>query len=73
MDTAKSIFSDTEKKLESVSTAEQIEQIRIDLLGKKGALTELLKGLGKLSPEERPSAGQAINVAKKNLNLTIFL
>jgi len=67
MNTAKSIVLDAEKRLENASTVDQIEQVRVDILGKKGALTELLKGLGKLSAEERPSAGQAINAAKQNL------
>tara|TARA_B110000483_G_scaffold39746_1_gene49211 strand:- start:397 stop:1392 length:996 start_codon:yes stop_codon:yes gene_type:complete len=67
MNTAKSIVLDAEKRLENASTVDQIEEVRVDILGKKGALTELLKGLGKLSAEERPSAGQAINAAKQNL------
>jgi phenylalanyl-tRNA synthetase alpha chain len=67
MNTAKSIVLDAEKRLENASTVDHIEEVRVDILGKKGALTELLKGLGKLSAEERPSAGQAINAAKQNL------
>ena len=67
MNTVKSIVLDAEKRLESALTVEHIEQVRVDILGKKGALTELLKGLGKLSAEERPSAGQAINAAKQSL------
>ena len=67
MNTAKSIVLDAEKRLENASTVDHIEQVRVDILGKKGALTELLKGLGKLSAEERPSAGQAINAAKQHL------
>ncbi len=52
----------------SVAEAQSIaalDQIRVDYLGKKGRLTELLKGLGKLSAEERPAAGQKINQAKQ--------
>ena len=67
MNTAESIVLAAEKRLENASTVDHIEQVRVDVLGKKGALTELLKGLGKLSAEERPSAGQAINAAKQNL------
>ena len=67
MSTVKAIVLDAEKRLENASTVDHIEQVRVDILGKKGALTELLKGLGKLSAEERPSAGQAINAAKQNL------
>jgi phenylalanyl-tRNA synthetase alpha chain len=44
-----------------------LEQLRIDYLGKKGRITALLKGLGKLSAEERPKAGALINVVKQEL------
>lgn len=46
------------------SDEKSLEQLRVDLLGKKGSLTELLKGLGKLAAEERPAAGEKINQAK---------
>ena len=48
-----------------------LEQLRVRLLGKKGQLTEQLKQLGKLPPEQRPQAGQAINEAKKMLTQAI--
>lgn len=41
-----------------------LDRVRVAYLGKKGSLTERLKQLGKLSAEERPQAGQAINDAK---------
>jgi phenylalanyl-tRNA synthetase alpha chain len=41
-----------------------LEEVRVRLLGKKGMLTEQLKGLGKLPAAERPAAGQKINEAK---------
>jgi phenylalanyl-tRNA synthetase alpha chain len=44
-----------------------LEQLRVDYLGKKGQITALLKGLGKLSPDERPAAGAQINVVKQEL------
>ncbi|HIO54950.1 MAG TPA: phenylalanine--tRNA ligase subunit alpha [Chromatiales bacterium] len=44
-----------------------LDAVRITYLGKKGVLTDQLKSLGKLSAEERPAAGQAINVAKKSV------
>lgn len=40
---------------------------RVNYLGKKGLLTEYLKTLGQLPPEERPQAGQKINVAKQTV------
>ena len=47
----------------AASTAE-LEQAKARYLGKSGALTALLKGLGKLAPEERPRAGAWINESK---------
>ena len=47
--------------------AAALEQLRVDYLGKKGQITALLKGLGKLSAEERPAAGAKINVVKQEL------
>ena len=44
-----------------------LEQLRVDYLGKKGQITGLLKGLGKLSAQERPKAGALINVVKQEL------
>ena len=41
-----------------------LEEVRVRLLGKKGLLTEQLKGLGALPASERPAAGQRINDAK---------
>ncbi|MCL2187635.1 MAG: phenylalanine--tRNA ligase subunit alpha [Defluviitaleaceae bacterium] len=42
-------------------TPEAIENLRVKMLGKKGEITSVLKGLGALEPNERKSAGQAAN------------
>lgn len=47
------------------ATITDLEQAKARYLGKSGALTEALKGLGKLSTEERPAVGAAINVVKQ--------
>jgi phenylalanyl-tRNA synthetase alpha chain len=44
--------------------SEALEAVRVHWLGRKGALTEQLKGLGALPPAERPAAGARINAAK---------
>ncbi len=48
-----------------------LDHVRVEYLGKKGKLTELLKGLGKLSAEERPAAGARINEAKDRVQARI--
>lgn len=42
-----------------------LENLRVRVLGKKGELTALLRGMGQLTPEERPAAGQMINEARE--------
>jgi len=59
---------------QTITDAENIdtlEQIRVQYLGKKGDITALMKGLGKLTAEERPRAGQVINAAKQSLQKAI--
>ena len=63
---------DTDKILEAARSAvtaaadeRALDEVRVAYLGKKGELTALLKGLGKLDPEERPKMGALINVAKQ--------
>lgn len=48
-----------------------LEQLRVDYLGKKGRVTELLKGLGKLPAEQRPAAGEQINLVKRQISEAI--
>lgn len=45
-----------------------LEQVRVQYLGKKGALTEMLKAIGQLDASERPKAGQIINQAKQKIH-----
>ncbi|WP_425352124.1 phenylalanine--tRNA ligase subunit alpha [Isorropodon fossajaponicum symbiont] len=46
---------------------QELEDLRVSFLGKKGELTALLKGLGKLSKEQCPKMGEAINQAKVSI------
>lgn len=60
--------------LEAVASANeiaQLEEIRVNYLGKKGEITSLLKTLGKIAPEERKEAGQVINQAKQDVQAAI--
>lgn len=47
---------------------EALEALRVELLGKKGELTNLLKSLGSLTPAERPVQGEKINQVKRELS-----
>jgi phenylalanyl-tRNA synthetase alpha chain len=50
---------------------DQLENLRVEALGKKGEVTGLMKTLGSLSPEERKSAGQSLNQLKDALTEAI--
>lgn len=50
-----------EEKLAAVTELSALEELRIQYLGKKGELTAVLKGMGALTPEERPLIGQLAN------------
>jgi len=55
----------------AAADAPSLENAKAKYLGKSGALTDLLKGLGKLSAEERPAAGARINDAKVRLEAAL--
>jgi phenylalanyl-tRNA synthetase alpha chain len=61
------IEHDAIQLIENAKTLLQLESVKVLYLGKKGILTEQLKQLSKLSDEERPQVGQAINQAKQRL------
>ena len=52
------------EQLDKSEALQDIQDIRVKYLGKKGELTALMKELGKLSKEERPQVGQMVNTAR---------
>jgi phenylalanyl-tRNA synthetase alpha chain len=65
------IISEAEEQINTAGDVNALDAVRVDFMGKKGRMTELLKGLGKLSNEERPAAGQKINQAKQKIQQLI--
>ena len=59
------------KEIKESDELEQIEQIRIKYLGKKGELTQVLRGMGKLSKEERPLIGKVANEVRESIEDSI--
>jgi phenylalanyl-tRNA synthetase alpha chain len=59
-----SIIQGAEAAFAAVNDANALEQVKARYLGKSGQITELLKGLGQLPPEQKKSAGAAVNQAK---------
>ena len=54
--------------LADVKTQEELEEIRVKYLGKKGLVTELLKDMRSLTPEEKKTFGQEVNVLKEEVS-----
>ena len=53
--------------LETVTSLEALKNLKVQYLGKKGSLTEILRGMGALSAEERPKIGQIVNELRTEL------
>ncbi len=61
------ISADFTQKINQVRDLVEIENLRISFLGKKGELTSVLRGMGKVSPEERPAIGQLANEVRSKI------
>ena len=68
MQSLENIKAEAVVAIEAASDIAALEELRVSYLGKRGALTGLLKNLGQLSAEERPKAGAEINAVKQQLN-----
>ncbi|AEY01791.1 phenylalanyl-tRNA synthetase subunit alpha [Oceanimonas sp. GK1] len=68
MDQLEDVIVKAQAEIQAAATAAELDEIRVRYMGKKGTFTEQSKALGKLSAEERPAAGQAINQAKQAVN-----
>ncbi|MCM1992465.1 phenylalanine--tRNA ligase subunit alpha [Oceanirhabdus seepicola] len=55
------------EQLNNTDSKETLEEIRIKYLGKKGELTAILRGMGKLSKEERPVVGKVANEVRSDI------
>ena len=71
MENLESLSNEARTAIASAEDPAALDQVRVDYLGKKGSITGLLKGLGKLSAEERPAAGAEINQVKQALQESI--
>jgi phenylalanyl-tRNA synthetase alpha chain len=59
--------SATLQRIEAAKNLEDLESIRVEVLGRKGSLSQFSRNFGSLSPEERASAGRVLNAAKEAL------
>jgi phenylalanyl-tRNA synthetase alpha chain len=63
----KVILENASKEIKACRKPGEIESSRVKYLGKKGELTALLRGMGSLSPDERPIMGNLVNSAKEEI------
>ena len=61
------IREQVQAQIKSCDTADKLNEIRVAVLGKKGQLTELLKSMKDVAPEERPKVGQMVNEARAEI------
>ena len=71
MSTLEAILSDATSTLTAVKSMPELEQVKAKYLGKSGSLTEQLKTLGTLAPEDKRIAGAAINQVKSQVELLV--
>jgi len=63
----KSIRDEALEELKNVKDLDEIEKLRVKYLGKKGSVTSVLRGMGKLPPKERPIVGKLANEVREVL------
>ena len=71
MENLESLANAAREAIASATDVAALDTVRVEYLGKKGSITGLLKGLGKLYAEERPAAGAEINRIKQSLQALI--
>ena len=71
VDSIAALVAEAEARFAAAADAASLENAKARYLGRSGALTELLKGLGKLAPDERREAGSRINEAKARIERSL--
>ncbi|MCR2033639.1 phenylalanine--tRNA ligase subunit alpha [Anaerofustis stercorihominis] len=61
------ISKEAKEKIQNLNALEDLENFRIEFLGKKGKLTSILRGMGGLSKEERPIIGKLANEVRSDI------
>lgn len=64
---AAELKNDLTKKIEAANDLGSLDEVRVMALGKKGAITDLMKNLGTMTPEERKTEGAALNKIKDEI------
>ncbi len=70
-DEIESIQSEALRAVQSAADLRALDEVRVEFLGKKGALTRILRSMGGLSSEERPIVGKRVNTVRDELTSAI--
>ena len=65
------IKREAEERINALKGMDDMEKVRIEFLGKKGKLTQILRGMGKLSKEERPKVGKMANEIRAEIEANL--
>ena len=68
MDDIDKLRGDLTQAIAAADTLDALDGVRVSALGKKGAITQAMKGLGAMDPEDRREAGQTINALKSEIS-----
>ncbi|MDD7740266.1 MAG: phenylalanine--tRNA ligase subunit alpha [Lachnospiraceae bacterium] len=61
------ILADASRKIDNSDALDKLNEVRVSVLGKKGELTAVLKGMKDVAPEDRPKVGQLVNEARSEI------
>ena len=62
------LFEEAQKRIEKAASSEELDELRVEYLGKKGRVTEILKNLKSLAPEMKKEVGKKANAVKQALH-----
>ena len=67
----KAITDEAVGEIRAAASSAALNNLRVKYLGKKGSLTALLRGMGSLSPEEKPQVGKLLNEARQQIETVL--
>ena len=59
------------KQIDASENLDKLNEVRVSALGKKGALTELLKSMKEVAPQDRPKVGQMVNEVRAEIETAL--
>ena len=58
-------------EIQAASALQEVQELKVKYLGRKGPMTEILRGMGKVAAEDRPKIGEVVNQVKQTLEQTL--